>query len=560
MKRALLVLLVLCGVADAQPVITWRPPMNCATNDFLKWNGSAWVCSAGAALTGTGTADTLTKWTSASTLGNSGFPIVETTATDRMTIGNNATSDQVTVTSRIVNNTASADGASTYGFVIRGTGGAGSAPQAGSLLTLENAGSDIILGLSSSTNLKRIVFGNSSGQQDGYLDYDSIARGMQFRTAGSIRVSLDSSGNLGVADTSPDNRLTVSGAASATSGFYTNEARTIGFNESGTTLQFRTNNLDAQMTLDSSANLALKGNATLGDNATVDTVLVNGFTTIRTGASASTAAASTAATVLELGQVDSTNNYLTFRTVSAQAGFRFNNSSGEGDGFFVYGSGRNFLWGTGGVVRAELDVNGRVFYGDTTNTAVASDVDVVTVGNTGTGQSTDGTSVVKVTHTGSITTASGNRTYYGGNYAVSATESAGGNVLKGVALRASATGGDEPTAFWADDGDTLIDDKLYVANEGVTVSSCGSGASVSGNELAGVITPGTGAPTSCTLNFTVSYRGSYPSCVAMLEGINGDININASGGGGITTALVTFTTANTLAGDKRIHYHCMGRP
>jgi hypothetical protein len=46
MKR-LLVLALLCvpALAIAQPVpVTWRPPTTCSTNDFLKWNGTVWVC------------------------------------------------------------------------------------------------------------------------------------------------------------------------------------------------------------------------------------------------------------------------------------------------------------------------------------------------------------------------------------------------------------------------------------------------------------------------------------------------------------------------------------
>lgn len=71
MWRALLVLCLLASTADAQPVITWRPPMNCATNDVLKWNGTTWTCSGGAAVTGSGTTNLVAKWTSATGLGNS---------------------------------------------------------------------------------------------------------------------------------------------------------------------------------------------------------------------------------------------------------------------------------------------------------------------------------------------------------------------------------------------------------------------------------------------------------------------------------------------------------
>ncbi len=42
----------------------------CSTGKTLTWNGAAWVCSSAAADVGTGTANTTTKWTGTSTLGN----------------------------------------------------------------------------------------------------------------------------------------------------------------------------------------------------------------------------------------------------------------------------------------------------------------------------------------------------------------------------------------------------------------------------------------------------------------------------------------------------------
>jgi hypothetical protein len=284
-----------------------------------------------------------------------------------------------------------------------------------------------------------------------------------------------------------------------------------------------------------------------------------GVTTIKTGTPTTPAAASANA-VLILEVVDGNHNYQAFRG-TGQMGLRFNNASGEGDGFLIYdGGARSLYYGSAGTVRQYIDSSGGVQIGDTANTGVASDVDVFTIGNAGTGQSTTGKALAKLTNTGSYTTAGGNVTYYGANIAVSATESAGGNTLTGVALRLSATNGDVPTGIHVDDGDTQIDDKVYVANEGVTVTNCGTGASVSGNEHAGVLTPGTGSPTSCQLNFTAAYRGSYPSCTAIVEGISAVLHISASGGSGITTGLAIFNSSVALAGDRKIHYHCFGRP
>lgn len=88
-----------------------------------------------------------------------------------------------------------ADGAGTRSFTIRGTGGSASVnPAAGTLLTFENAGSNVLVALNSTTNRKGFVFGNTSSNQDGFLDYDSISRGMRIGTGGSARFQVDSTG------------------------------------------------------------------------------------------------------------------------------------------------------------------------------------------------------------------------------------------------------------------------------------------------------------------------------------------------------------------------------
>lgn len=66
---------IIASRSDAQPVPPhWRPP-TCATNDFLKFNGTTWGCSAGGSISGSGTTDRVAKWTSSSTLGDTAFPI-----------------------------------------------------------------------------------------------------------------------------------------------------------------------------------------------------------------------------------------------------------------------------------------------------------------------------------------------------------------------------------------------------------------------------------------------------------------------------------------------------
>ncbi|RPH65001.1 MAG: hypothetical protein EHM89_00230 [Acidobacteria bacterium] len=93
MNRALVIaLLCAAGVAYAQPIppgglravttdasltgtgtslLPLKIRTDCSTNDGLKWNGTTWVCTGGAAITGSGTTNTVAKWTSSSALGNS---------------------------------------------------------------------------------------------------------------------------------------------------------------------------------------------------------------------------------------------------------------------------------------------------------------------------------------------------------------------------------------------------------------------------------------------------------------------------------------------------------
>lgn len=123
--------------------------------------------------------------------------VVNTLSTGgNVTLGDAAT-DAHTINGTALVSTTAADGAGTKAINIRGTGGAASVnPQAGTLLTLENAASNVSISLLSTTNAKKINFGNSSAAADGAIDYDGISRGLRFVTAGTAWMSLDSAGLL----------------------------------------------------------------------------------------------------------------------------------------------------------------------------------------------------------------------------------------------------------------------------------------------------------------------------------------------------------------------------
>jgi hypothetical protein len=58
---------------------------DCSTNDGLKWSGAVWVCTGGPSVTGSGTTNRVAKWTAGYTLGNTAFPIDDTSTT--LTVG-----------------------------------------------------------------------------------------------------------------------------------------------------------------------------------------------------------------------------------------------------------------------------------------------------------------------------------------------------------------------------------------------------------------------------------------------------------------------------------------
>ncbi len=92
---------------------------------------------------------------------------------------------------------------------VTGPGGeSGTAAEAGTLVYLENSGNNVLLSMHSTTNRKKIAFGNSSAVNDGFIDYDAVARGMRLATASTVRLTIDSSGHATF-----ENNLACNGAA-----------------------------------------------------------------------------------------------------------------------------------------------------------------------------------------------------------------------------------------------------------------------------------------------------------------------------------------------------------
>ena len=89
-----------------------------------------------------------------------------------------------------------------------------------SVLTLENSTDSILQFLSPSSNVNQIRFGDPSDNGAGYIDYNHGSNVLSFGTAGPERMRIDSSGRLGIGETSMSS--------------YDPGARTLVLNESGT--------------------------------------------------------------------------------------------------------------------------------------------------------------------------------------------------------------------------------------------------------------------------------------------------------------------------------------
>lgn len=305
-------------------------------------------------------------------------------------------------------------------------------------------------------------------------------------------------------------------------------------------------------------NVTIAQNLTAGDNPAADVHTVNGDTTVIEGST--TAVAATTGTVLTLRQADSTNNYLTFQHVSSEAGLRFATTSAAGDGVVSYNANSRAMgFGTANTTRQWIDSSGRVFMGDTAFTGVSNNSVVLTLTDTGTGQ-TASHSVTDITQSGSFNTTSSALAAIGANINVTSTRSAGGNNLTNKGLTLSASGAQTNIALETSAGDNRLNvsggtTRFYYQNYygGDAVNlTCGTGPSAVGNDRRGAITVGTsGGSSDCVVDFSDGWDTNAPICVATAS--DGTVEVKA-----VSTTSVTFEPSNGLDGTTIIYYHCDG--
>ena len=89
----------------------------------------------------------------------------------------------------------------------------------------------------------------------------------------------------------------------------------------------------------------------------------------------------------------------------------------------------------------------------------------------------------------------------------------------------------------------------FVSNATPTASSCGSGASLSGNNLIGQVTVGTGTVTSCTINFASS-NSAKNNGISHFAGavLTANSNVGTLSVTGTSTSMTITTSATTMAG------------
>ncbi len=86
-------------------------------------------------------------------------------------------------------------------------------PRTGTIGTFETNGSTGYLSiLTPNTAQAGVAFGSSDGNADGSINFNHITQKLTLNTKASTRMTIDSVGNIGIADTSPEVRLDINGA------------------------------------------------------------------------------------------------------------------------------------------------------------------------------------------------------------------------------------------------------------------------------------------------------------------------------------------------------------
>ncbi|MBL1434553.1 DUF5011 domain-containing protein [Candidatus Wolfebacteria bacterium] len=113
-------------------------------------------------------------------------------------------------------------------------------------LVVESAGATGISILAGNTNGSVIFFGDTDSSTSGRINYENSTDSFGFFTAGGERIRIDSSGNVGIGDTTPNHKLDVEGNIGLSASSYINWADTTGttgygFRDNGGTIEYKNN-------------------------------------------------------------------------------------------------------------------------------------------------------------------------------------------------------------------------------------------------------------------------------------------------------------------------------
>jgi hypothetical protein len=512
MKRITLITLLLCvcGIANAQPVLSpWRPPVGCSTNDVLKFNGTSWVCGSVSGFStnnvipkGNGTGLTASSWTDdgttstttgSVTLGDATGDVVQVSGNTTYfgTAGGNGyvyiTGDEVdfhngdnSTQAGYINWRGYASGQTQYRNLIIGdgrgvavatfTGSDKSVDFDGDLVKFGTTGGDGAVyirngGINSAYNINAngTLWINEIGYQGGTTQFrdvnlmDGKSSTIALFTGATKTLTLNGPARLISADAG-----TNFAAGNWTAGGFTTFGPNAGNTSTGAALGigYSTTSDEAQIAAVAPSTgwkkMAFAANQfdfrPQASSTVGVTIATSGVTTIKTGAA--TAALTPAGTVLALEQADGISNFLYIKGNTSKF-LAFGNGNNALDGGMSYDSGaaRMLALISANTSRLSLDSDGSIFMGDTATTLVGSNVDVLKIGNTGTGQTTTAKSLLTMSHTGSFDTSAGQKVTVGTAIAMNATRSAGAFNLTQKALVVDASGAQENTAIETVNGD-----------------------------------------------------------------------------------------------------------
>ena len=154
------------------------------------------------------------------------------------------------------------------------------------------------------------------------------------------------------------------------------------------------------------------------------------------------------------------------------------------------------------------------------------------------------------TNNGTYNTTAGALIATAATLSITSSRSAGGNNLTNIGVDASASGAQVNWAGRFNGSVNFIAGHLETTGSSPSASLCGSTPSpnVNGSDIAGIVTVGGAATTTCTLTFGTTY-GAAPACV-----VSSTTGLALS----FTTTATTLVVTNASLASSLFHYYCIG--